>query len=453
MHLSQSNLAHFEAKYLRTDTIPYLNTTAYVWSIHLHRKLPITQKAWHNVAVTLCPSVYSGQILRGKLEGEVAFRNPYGYLPGEMYGMLPFAGARALCVLGLFIFFLCHYFYYADSCLPLHTGIVIVQLIALVEFVVWFSAYLVINESGLPYCCPFPKEVVAALILQVFRQTVSRVLLLVVCLGYGIVRPRLLPVEVYAVAFMAGAYFVASIVASVAQIMHFQRQVNLSSEDTSGTYGVPQFLLDVLFLSWIYISLTSTIRILTEFKQAAKLKLYEALHRTIIGFVTMFVGVTILGVAGQVGFFVWPWEYLWLMDVLWECINVAVLFAVSIICLPSDTSRLLTYASQLPTSDDDDDLDHLDHMALMMADDDELDSMDDTTHGGEVEMHRRVPSAQAEKHRRIIEAQKAKQRNGLPEHYGLPDSIGMYTLFCNDLDFYMYLINVLLNNLYYFFRR
>ena len=36
---------------------------------------------------------------------------------------------------------------------------------------------------------------------------------------------------------------------------------------------------------------------------------------------------------------------------MWEILNFSVLAAVSITCLPSDNSRRLTYASQLPTDD------------------------------------------------------------------------------------------------------
>lgn len=107
-----------------------------------------------------------------------------------------------------------------------------------------------------------------------------------------------------------------------------------------------------------------------------------------------------------------------------------------------DTSRLLTYASQLPTSDDDD-LENMDQFALMMAEDTELEAMDETSHG-EFEMAQRKTAAcdsfvvsrdnsrsvsvQAEKHRRIIEA--AKRKKNTPEHYSLPDAFGIILLLC-----------------------
>ena len=39
------------------------------------------------------------------------------------------------------------------------------------------------------------------------------------------------------------------------------------------------------------------------------------------------------------------------LQVLWEVLNFAVLAAVCIICCPSDNSKRLSYASQLPTDD------------------------------------------------------------------------------------------------------
>ena len=45
------------------------------------------------------------------------------------------------------------------------------------------------NLRGTPYCCPFPVLVEVAMIVESFRRTLSRALLLVLCLGYGVARP------------------------------------------------------------------------------------------------------------------------------------------------------------------------------------------------------------------------------------------------------------------------
>jgi uncharacterized membrane protein len=70
-------------------------------------------------------------------------------------------------------------------------------------------SYFVISKTGQPLCCPFPPTVISALIFQIFRQTASRSLLVIVSLGYGIVRPKLLPTEWIATAIMTGLYFIA----------------------------------------------------------------------------------------------------------------------------------------------------------------------------------------------------------------------------------------------------
>lgn len=90
---------------------------------------------------------------------------------------------------------------------------------ALAEATVWFAAYQKLNITGTPYCCPFPSLVIGALIMQVtyeyfisdsfqlLRQALSRCLLLVVSLGYGIVRPKLLSMEWAAVTIITVLYF------------------------------------------------------------------------------------------------------------------------------------------------------------------------------------------------------------------------------------------------------
>lgn len=103
----------------------------------------------------------------------------------------------------------CYFFWkHLDSTLPLHRAVLFVFMIALTEATCWYAAYQTINLTGQPYCCPFPPTVVASLVLQIFRQTFARTLLLVVTLGYGIVRPKLLPAEWVAISIVSVLYFI-----------------------------------------------------------------------------------------------------------------------------------------------------------------------------------------------------------------------------------------------------
>jgi hypothetical protein len=53
----------------------------------------------------------------------------------------------------------------------------------------------------------------------------------------------------------------------------------------------------------------------------------------------------------RMGFIDWPWQYDWCQQVAWEMVNFSIIGGVAIICRPTDTSNLLSYASQLPMED------------------------------------------------------------------------------------------------------
>lgn len=56
----------------------------------------------------------------------------------------------------------------------------------------------------------------------------------------------------------------------------------------------PALVADFVFLAWIYLAMTSTIRILNEFKQTHKLEMYDNLWITIGVFVLQFLAVSII---------------------------------------------------------------------------------------------------------------------------------------------------------------
>lgn len=276
-----------------------------------------------------------------------------------------------------------------ESILPLHNAFLLVFLFALAEATLWFATYQSLNLSGEPYCCPFPPAVVGSLVLQVFRQTFSRSLLLVVCLGYGIVRPRLMAAEWVAVSVVSLLYFVAATVSQVSDILQVQSSAAGDGAGNALAFRAPELFMDVVFLSWIYLAIGSTIRILTEFNQTAKLRMYQQLVSIIGLFAGLFTLATVTFLLDEAGYLSWPWQWAWVQQVLWESLNFAVLAAVCFICKPTENSRLLSYASQLPTEDPGEARFcrrfsvHLTDVPL--PDEDEEDGDD----GGDIEMHGR----------------------------------------------------------------
>jgi hypothetical protein len=179
-------------------------------------KYIVENEMWHNVEFILCPEQatfpQSGTVPATlTLSGSAAFHNPYGYLPAESYGMLPFtvsaenelmvSTAELLCLLitgsattGLrrlhshFSILLLHSsgtsFHFIintiqsltsisrlcrhqSSLSPIHHLFLGVFLFCLVESALWFSTYSDLNRTGEQFCCPYPPEVVTAMSLQV----------------------------------------------------------------------------------------------------------------------------------------------------------------------------------------------------------------------------------------------------------------------------------------------
>lgn len=60
----------------------------YLWKAKIHYSYSVRHEEWHNVAFQLCTEPDEGPV--AKVEGEVTFRNPYGFIPAELFGFLPF---------------------------------------------------------------------------------------------------------------------------------------------------------------------------------------------------------------------------------------------------------------------------------------------------------------------------------------------------------------------------
>lgn len=377
-----NNPAVHQETHIRADTmfeseqVNEAGNHVFVWGISIDQALIVHKEGWYAVAFQMCPDLSQGSAI-GSVEGSVIFKNPYGYVAGDNYGLIPFENVRMILYFLFAVFYLYRYIKNRESTLPVHKAVLVVFLISLAEATMWNAAYLTINKSGQPLCCPFPPTVIGALILQIFRQTASRTLLIIVALGYGIVRPKLMPSEWMAIAICTGLYFIAVSISKISEIIILKDVHN--NGEVSKSFQIPEIFMDVLFLTWIYLALGSTIRILSEFQQTYKLAMYNRLAYTIAVFVCLFCVVNVLVLLDQKGIIDWPWQLMWLQEVLWESLNFAVICATCIICLPSESSMLLSYAAQLPTEDPDGDDDY--ERGLQDEDEDDFQQEEVTSSG------------------------------------------------------------------------
>lgn len=299
------------------------------------------------------------------ISGDISFKNPYGYLPASLCGLLPFQATLLVAYIGTTVGFSWYFSKYYESAVSIHYGVLAVLAIAVGESLCWLLAYIYINATGTPYCCPFPVVIVTSLIFQILRQAVSRCLLLVISLGYGIVRPKLSRFEWLGITMITCMYFIAATVGQVFDI-EIRRKLSMGSDSDSSSATdaenalyvyFAEIVVDSFYITWIAFALGATIKELQDYQQTYKLELYNRLYSAIYVFLLVFAVITALILLNRNGIIAWPWQLEWLPVVLWPTFNYAVLATICVICTPSDSSRYLAYSSQLPTFDPDSSVD------------------------------------------------------------------------------------------------
>jgi hypothetical protein len=78
---------HIPALFPDADTDEPQTQTVYVWSAIVEMSMKVTKEQWYGVGFEMCGA---DDTAIGSVDGAVAFKNPYGYVPAESYGLLPF---------------------------------------------------------------------------------------------------------------------------------------------------------------------------------------------------------------------------------------------------------------------------------------------------------------------------------------------------------------------------
>ena len=105
------------------------------WIIDTKAHYQVKDTGLQNVLFQVCPSNYPLEIT--ELNGEISFRNPYGYLPGRFYGYLPFEFFRFLLFLMFDVYYIFLVWKYRNDLVNLHKAILCVLVISSAEALSW----------------------------------------------------------------------------------------------------------------------------------------------------------------------------------------------------------------------------------------------------------------------------------------------------------------------------
>ncbi|KUF97498.1 Phenylalanyl-tRNA synthetase beta chain [Phytophthora nicotianae] len=180
-----------------------------------------------------------------------------------------------------------------------------------------------------------------------FVRTLARVILLIVCLGYGIVRSHLSRVEVGVITFLSLAYFISGIADEVTR----GTSSGADFREKPTAWSFIQLLCNLAFIMWIQFSMERILRDLRDQKQFAKLSMYRWLAWSLAAFIVFFTVLTVVAVCSRLGVFEWDVEWEWMQLVAWPVLNFIVSAAMTLIWRPTQNSSQFAYSMQLPMTE------------------------------------------------------------------------------------------------------
>lgn len=286
------------------------------------------------------------------VDGSIDSLDPYGYLPADLFGNLPFYGALscAYSLVGVVWLIICAL--HSKELMPLQMWITAVLALGMLETTLLFAHFLNWNDMGTP---SLPVTVIG-LIFGVSKRALSRVVVQFVALGYGIVRPSL-GEDMNRVLLLGLAYFILSLIYTVATNLPAGSKY-LSDPDYDFVSLVVFMLagVDTTFYIWIISSINNLLVTLAARKQAAKYILYRN-FRAIL-FVSIFFTciwalygsiIVLNNGSGDES----NWQDRWTVDALWELTYFVIFVAISVMWAPSKNSQRYAYSTELSQLEDD----------------------------------------------------------------------------------------------------
>ncbi|KAF2825766.1 hypothetical protein CC86DRAFT_351743 [Ophiobolus disseminans] len=284
-------------------------------------------------------------------EAIVTFRNAYGELPAAQIAKLPFYGGITIVYFVVLIFWGFLYFQNRHDILAVQNYITAILVFLVVEMLMTWGFYDYQNRHGNNVGTKVLMIVVA--VLNAFRNSFSFFLLLIVCMGYGVVKPSL-GKTMTVVRWLAVAHFVFGVIYAIASLT--------VRPDDAG----PLVLLVILPLSatltafyiWTLNSLSFTMKDLIARKQHVKATMYKRLWWCILTSIVVIFGFFFLNSftfasASMADFPATHWQTRWfVLDGWLNLVYLADVCFVAYMWRPTANNRRFAMSDEIAQDDE-----------------------------------------------------------------------------------------------------
>ncbi|KAK4057820.1 hypothetical protein OIO90_001039 [Microbotryomycetes sp. JL221] len=297
------------------------------------------------------PVVLEGATRNTSYQGVVDFENVFqGHLPASEYPKVQFYFVLLLVYVGLAAAWMLLCWKHRRDLLPIQNYITATIVFLVIEMAFVWRYYAFLNNNGQPGLAGIWLVIVSA--LNAARNSLSLFLLLIVSMGYGVVRPTL-GSTMLRIRTLAVIHFVFGLLYSLGTVM-----IPLDSEGFFILcFVVPLSITLTAFLMWIMFSLNSTITDLDSRRQTYKKTMFTRLYRILVMTVIVvlaFFAISTLSFSSRLdtNFGSKTWQTRWILLDAWLSVLYLVSFTlIAFLWRPTSSNTRLALSDELPTDE------------------------------------------------------------------------------------------------------
>nr|CAI5859929.1 unnamed protein product [Callosobruchus analis] len=274
----------------------------------------------------------------------IEMKSDYGYLSAADWPLLPFYGFMCIYYVILGVIWLVLSFMQWRDLLRVQFWIGAVILLGMLEKATFYAEHQSINNTGIR----MQGAMLFAEWVSCAKRTLARMLVVIVSLGFGIVKPRL-GATLHRVVGIGLLYFV---LAASEGYLRITKAKNDPSKDIL-VASVPLAVLDSAICWWIFSALVNTTRTLRLRRNETKLNLYRHFTNTLVFAVVASVFFMLYCI--KVHHFVrclTVWKDIWLEEAYWHILFSCLLLVIMILWRPTNNNQRYAFVPLLDQGDD-----------------------------------------------------------------------------------------------------
>jgi Lung seven transmembrane receptor len=285
------------------------------------------------------------------VQGESVWKSIHGYLPGELYGFMYFYTAVAIVYFLLWVWYGFAMKVNQAYRIEIEKWVMLAISLGLLEMIFRTGDYFVWNSDG--YRSSFIIWI--GVLAGVLKQGISRCLMVMVSLGWGVVNDSL-GSTMRIIIFLGAAYIIVLAVCDLMIIFALEDINILSNNEEIKIFTLVRILtlvlnaINVIFILWILDALNNTVFYLETMNQSRKLERYNK-FRCLFMFSILFAVVRsvfeLVDSVDDEGLI--AEEHAWAIDAATEINYLFVLVGVAFLWKPNPNAQEYAYVMELPS--------------------------------------------------------------------------------------------------------